>query len=76
MKFKELEEGKLYQDRDNANVYAIVEGLLYQLGYLLDGKLNLEMYYAQYTPSYMLNMNFKEIELSKCIEHLTPSNLR
>lgn len=70
MKFKDIQEGKLYQDRDKANVYTKKDGLLYNVGVLFevgdfrDG-LKLDMYYCQYNPNFILSMEFTEVRLGR-----------
>lgn len=70
MKFKDIEEDKLYQDRDKANVYTKKDGLLYHMGSIY-GTFNkpptfhVEMYYVEYKPEFILDMEFREIKLCK-----------
>ena len=70
MKFKDIQEGKLYQSGDNANVYTKKDGLLYQVGILFELKgiregLELNMYYCEYSPNFILGMEFWEIKLGR-----------
>jgi hypothetical protein len=70
MKFKDIEECKLYQHKDYLNVYTKKNGLLYHMG-IITGSLNqqpslhLDMYYVEYSPSFILDMDFHEIKLIK-----------
>ena len=68
MKFKDIQEGKLYQNKDLANVYTKKDGLLYNIGILFELKgiregFELDMYYVTYSPKFILGMEFREIKL-------------
>ena len=66
MKFKDIEEGKLYQYKDFNNVYTKKDGLLYNVGMLFELKgLELDMYYCEYNPNFILGMEFREIKLGR-----------
>ena len=75
MKFKEIVEGKLYQNKDFGNVYTKLDGLLYHVGIIYDGnclangflknELELKMYFTVYTPDFIRNMEFYEIRIYK-----------
>ena len=68
MKFKELQEGKLYKNKHFSNIYTIQNGLLYHIGniwgeYGTISRLQLEMYYVTYSPEFILDMDFTEVIL-------------
>ena len=70
MKFKDIEEGKLYQYKDFNNVYTKKDGLLYNVGILFELKgiregFELDMYYCQYNPNFILGMEFREIKFGR-----------
>ena len=66
MKFKDIEEGKLYQYKDFTNVYTKLNGLLYNIGHLNAGDVFLvNMYYVKYTPEFILGVEFTEIGLRR-----------
>ena len=70
MKFKDIEEGKLYQYKDFNNVYTKKDGLLYHMGSIY-GTFNkqptfhVDMYYCEYSPKFILGMEFREIKLGR-----------
>ena len=75
MKFKDLEEGKLYQNKDFTNVYTKLNGLLYHMGAIYNShgiseRFELDMYYVEYTPVFILDMEFYEIRLGKIWESI------
>ena len=63
MKFKDIKEGKLYRNKDFANVYTVKDGLLYHMGITLWGQFEPNMYYVTYAPAFILGMEFEEIKL-------------
>lgn len=68
MKFKEIQEGRLYKNKDYTNVYTKYNGLLYHVGniygeYRTPDRLHLDMYYVEYSPIFILDMEFEEIWL-------------
>ena len=70
MNFREIEEGKLYQHGEFANVYTKKDGLLYNIGVIFGewcGRegLELDMYYCNYAPKFILDMEFTEIRLGR-----------
>lgn len=63
MRFEEIETGKLYKKKDYANVYTKREGLLYHVGTVHGNEFELKMYFVEYTPEFIRNMEFEEIKL-------------
>lgn len=64
MEFKQLQESKLYQNKDFNNVYTVKDGLLYHVGVMFRDYLEVNMYYVEYKPEFILEMEFKEIQLT------------
>ena len=70
MKFKDLEEDKLYQNKEFINVYTKLNGLLYHMGAIYGGygkvdSFHTDMYFVEYSPAFILDMEFTEIRLGK-----------
>jgi len=75
MKFEQIIEDRLYQNKDYANVYTKKEGLLYHMGtiYQCDCLTNesfkdefeLKMYFVDYNAEFIRDMEFKEIRMFK-----------
>lgn len=68
MKFKDIEEGKLYQDEKSLNIYTKLNGLLYNVGVFQrtmgEDVFKIDMYYVN-NIDFILNMNLKMINLIK-----------
>jgi hypothetical protein len=70
MKFNEIKDGKLYQNKEFGNVYTKKDGLLYHMGSIYaefnkPETFHVEMYYCEYKPTFILDMDFTEIRLGK-----------
>lgn len=65
MKFKDIEEGKLYRNKNFNNTYSKFDGLLYHVGAIYDGRMYLDIYPTEYKPEFVLGMDFKEIEFMR-----------
>jgi hypothetical protein len=69
MKFKDIEEGKLYQSQPYNNVYTKHNGLLFHVGnvyaeYNKPEMLHVNMYYTTYSPEFIIGRDLKEITLA------------